>query len=57
MSRAVLKSKLSGGNVINAINIWAAAMVLYGAGIINWNKGDFDKIDQKKQKLLNMHRV
>ena len=53
----MLKSKLNGGNVINAINLWTAAMVLYGAGIINWNKGDFDKIDQKKQKLLNMHRV
>ena len=53
----MLKSKLSGGNVINAINIWAAAMVLYGAEIINWNKGDFDRFDQKKQKLLNMHRV
>ena len=29
---AVLKSKLNGGNAINAINIWAVAMVRYGAG-------------------------
>ena len=29
----MLKSTLSGGNVINAINLWTAAMVLYGAGI------------------------
>ena len=34
--RAVLISKLNGGNVINAINIWAVATVQYGAGIINW---------------------
>ena len=33
--RAVLKSKLNGGNVINAINIWAVATVRYGARIIN----------------------
>ena len=41
----MLKSKLNGGNVINAINIWAVATVRYGAGIINWNKGELDKID------------
>ena len=28
--RAVLKSKLNGGNVINAINVWAVATVRYG---------------------------
>ena len=41
----MLKSKLNGGNVINAINIWAVAMVRYGTGTINWNKGELDKID------------
>ena len=41
----MLKSKLNGGNVINAINIWAVAMVWYGTGTINWNKGELDKID------------
>ena len=45
--RAVLKSKLNGGNTINAINIWAVATVWYGAGISNWNKEKLDKIDQK----------
>ena len=43
--KAVLKSKLNGGNVINTINIWAVAKVRYEAGIINWNKGELDKID------------
>ena len=54
--RALLKSKMNGGNVINGINIWAVATVQYGAGIINWNKGELDKIDRQTQKLLNMHR-
>ena len=53
---AVLKSKLNGGNVTNAINIRAVATVRYGAGIINWNKGRLDKIDGQMLKLLNMHR-
>ena len=44
-ARAVLKSKLNVGNIINAINIWAVATVRYEAGIINWNKGELDKID------------
>ena len=54
--RAVLKSKLNGGNVTNAINIWAVETVRYGAGIINWDKGELDKIDRQTRKLLNMHR-
>ena len=29
----MLKSKLNGGNVINAINIWDVATARYGAGI------------------------
>ena len=54
--RAVLKSKMNSGNSINAINIWAVATVWYRAGIINWNKGDLDKIDQQARNLLNLHR-
>ena len=53
--RTVLKSKLNGGNTINAINMWAVATVRYGAGITNWNKGELDKIDWQTRKLLNMH--
>ena len=52
--KAVLKSKLNGGNIINAINIWAVVTVRYRAGKINWNKGDLDKIDRQTQKLLIM---
>ena len=51
--RAVLKFKLNGGSVITAINIWVVAMVWYRAGIINWIKGELDKIDQQTRKLLN----
>ena len=33
--RTVLKSKLNGRNVINAIDIWPVATVWYGVGIID----------------------
>ena len=52
--KAVLKSKLKCGNVVNAINIWAVATVWYGTGIINWNKRELVKIDQQMKNLLNM---
>ena len=52
----MLKSKLSGANFKNAINIWTVAMVRYEAGIISWNKGEQDKIDRQTRKLLNMQR-
>ena len=55
--RVVLKSKLNGGNVINAINKQAVAMVRYGAYIINWNKEDLDKIDQQTQICQELRKV
>ena len=54
--RLLLKSKLNGAIVTNAINIWAIATAWYGAEIINWDKGELDKIDLQTGKLLNMHR-
>ena len=50
--RAVLKSKLNGGNVTNAINIWAVTTVRYWVGIINWNKAELDNIDRKNAKTV-----
>ena len=54
--RAVLKSQLNGGNVINVINISAVVTVRYVAGIIYLNKGQLHNIGRQTRKLLNMHR-
>ena len=43
----MLKSTLNGRHVINAINIWAKAMIRYRGGIINWDKGELDKINRQ----------
>ena len=42
--KAVLQYKLNGGNAINASNIWAVATVRFWAIIMNWNKGQLDKM-------------
>ena len=55
--RKILKSKLNGGNVINAINTRAVAIIRYGAGIIKWTKEELINIDRKTRKLMNMHRA
>ena len=48
--RKILKSKLNGGNVINAINTRAVAIIRYGAGIIKWKKRGIEKYLPKSKK-------
>ena len=55
--RKILKSKLNGSNVINAINTRAVAIIRYGAGIIKWTKEELRNVDRKTRKLMNMHRA
>ena len=40
--RKLLTSKLNGGNMIKAMNTWAAVAVHYTAGIVDW------KVDELK---------
>ena len=53
--REILKSKLNGKNKIQAINTWAAALLRYGAGIINWKVAELKKIDRTTRKTLTMY--
>ena len=50
--RAILKSNLNRGNVVKAINIWAVATERHGAGVINWNIEELDRMDRKKTTKL-----
>ena len=52
----MLKFKLNDGNPINAINIWALATARCGTGIINWNKGELDKIDRQTVLKIELER-
>ena len=55
--RKILKSKMNGGNVINAINSRAVAVVRYTAGIVKWTKDEMRKMDTKTRKLLTIYRA
>ena len=48
-------SKLSGGNLIQAINTWAVSLVRYAGGMIEWTKQELRDLDRRTRKLLSMN--
>lgn len=56
MNTKILRSEISEGNVIEAINIWAVPIIHYTAGIIDWTQMELDNLDQKTRKLMIMHQ-
>ncbi|XP_067933124.1 uncharacterized protein [Watersipora subatra] len=52
----VLKSKLTAGNLITAINTWAVSLYRYGAGIIQWTKAELQQLDRRTRKLMTVHK-
>ena len=55
--KAILKSKLNSGNMVKAINTWAAPVIRYTAGIIDWTKEELCNLDRKTRKTMTMHRA
>ena len=55
--RAILKSKLSGGNQISAINTYAVPVVTYTAGIIDWTKEELRQMDTKTRKKMTIYKA
>ena len=53
--RSILKSKLNGGNIIQAINARAVSIIRYGAGIISWRVDELKAVDRKTRKLLTIY--
>ena len=53
--RNMLKSKLSGGNIITAINLKAVSIIRYGAGIISWTKMELEELDRRTRKLMTIY--
>lgn len=56
-SRLVLKSQLNAGNTINAINSWAAPVIRYTAGVVDWTVAELREADRRTRKLLAIHRA
>ena len=55
--RKILRSKLNGGNTINAINLRTVAVIRYGDGIIKSTKEELRNIDRRTRKLMKMNRA
>ena len=55
--RKILKSKLNGGNVVNAMNSRAVSIIRYSAGIVECTKDELRKLDRKTRRLLTINRA
>jgi hypothetical protein len=53
--RRVAGSRLNGGNLITAVNVWAVSVVRYTAGVLDWNAGELKGMDVKTRKLLTLN--
>ena len=53
--RKILETKLSGENVIKAINTWAIVL-LNSAAFLDWTKEEKQQLDRRTRKLLTIHK-
>ena len=53
--KKVLKSKLNGGNLVQAVNTWAVSLLRYSAAFICWRKCELLAIDRKTSKLFTIY--
>jgi hypothetical protein len=52
----ILKIRLSGKNLVKAINIYAVSVLTYCFGVINWIPTDREKIQTCTRSLLTVYR-
>ena len=53
--RKVLKSKLNGKNMVQAINTWAVSSLRYSAPFIEWTREALRTMDRMTRKMLTRH--
>ena len=53
--KAVAGSRLYGGYLTKAVNIWAVSVVRYTAGVLEWTQKELEEMDTKTRKILTMH--
>ena len=53
--KSMLKSKLNGGNLMKAINTYAASVVHYTADIMKWAKEELETLDRMTRKQLTLY--
>jgi len=55
--RKILRSHLSGRNIIQAINSYTVLVMRYAGGIIRWTKEELYSIDALTRKQLILHKA
>lgn len=55
--KKILKSKLNAGNIFQAISTKAVSIIMYGVGLVDWNKEEMQAMDRKTRKLLTIYRA
>ena len=53
--KKVIRSKLNGGNMVNAINWWLVSLLRYSGKMATWTKIELMNLDRKTRKLLTIH--
>ena len=53
--KKVIRSKLNGGNMVNAINWWLVSLLRYSGEMVKWTKIELMNLDRKTRKLLTIH--
>ena len=56
-TQILLETKLSSRNLIKEINNWAVPLVRYLGDFIKWTREEFKQMDQRRRKLMTMHKA
>ena len=55
--RKVLKSKLSGWNLVCGVNTWGVSLLRYSLAFVSWRKGELQAIDRRTRKSFTKYRA
>ena len=55
-TKLITKNRVSGKNMIIAINKWDVSLMRYGAGVVKSTKRKLDEIDRKDRKVMTMNK-
>ena len=54
---SLLERKLCSENLIKGINTWAVPLVRYSGRFLKWTRDELKQINQRKRKLMTMHKA
>ena len=55
--KAIHKSKVDAGNMMNAINTWAVPEISCSVGMVEWKKSELCSMDNGTWKIINIYHA